>query len=412
MPWFRSLLVLVLCGSFAAAEDWPQWLGPRRDGSSTETVAPWQGAPKVAWSQPVGEGNSSPVVTGGRVFLHVKVKDKDEEELRAFDAATGKPVWRTAYPRGKGTFLFGNGPRATPAVDRGRVYTFGITGLLTCFNAADGKRLWQVDTLRQFHAPNLYFGCSCSPLLDGDRVLLNVGGKGASVVAFDREKGSVLWKGQDDPASYASPILVGLGKDRQAIFLTGASVLSLNPADGSLFWRYQIADKFKESATTPMRAGDVLLAGSIGSGSVGLKLETKGGKPAAAEVWKNPELTCYFSTPVAVGKEDVYLVTGTPPLTSLTNSATLRCVAAGTGKERWQKPKVGTYHASLIRTGNEKLLMLTDGGDLVLLDPDPKEYRELVRSRVCGQTWAHPALSGGRLYLRDGEKLTCLQMGR
>jgi outer membrane protein assembly factor BamB len=418
MPWLRSLLILALCGSFADAEDWPQWLGPRRDGSSTEKVAAWTEAPRVVWSQPVGEGNSSPVVAGGRVFLHDRVKDKDEEEVIAFDAATGKQAWRTAYPRGKAAFLFGNGPRATPAVAGGRIYTLGITGFLSCFDAADGKRLWQVDTSNKFQAPVLafgapWFGASGSPLIDDNLVLVGVGGKKASVVAFSRDKGDVAWKGLDDPPSYASPILLGEGSRRQVIFLTGQGVVSLNPADGHLLWRQDIADPFHESASTPVRIGDLLLAGTIGSGSVGLRLETKDDKPAAVEVWKNKQLTCYFSTPVAVGKEHLYMVTGTPPLTSLNIIATLRCVEAGTGKELWQKPKVGKYHASLLRTGNDKLLMLEDSGNLVLLDPDPKEYRELARSKVCGeQVWAHSALADGRLYLRDADKLYCLELGK
>jgi outer membrane protein assembly factor BamB len=411
MPWFRSLLVLALCGSFAAADDWPQWLGPRRDGSSAEKVAPWKEAPKVLWSQPAGEGNSSPVVAGGRVFLHTKVKDKDEEEVVAYDAATGKEAWRTAYPRGKSIFLFGNGPRATPTVADGRVYTLGISGLLTCFDADGGKQVWQVDTLKKFAAPSLLFGASASPLLDGNLVLVTVGGKGACAVAFDRDKGDVLWKALDDPASYAAPIAFGEGKQRQAVFLTGKGVASLSPADGSLFWRYDFEDPFHESASTPVHLGDLLLAGSIGSGSVGLRLEAKDDKPAAAEAWKNPALTCYFSTPVAVGKEHVYLVTGTPP-PALAVTATLRCVEAKSGKELWQKAKVGKYHASLTRTGDDKLLMLDDGGNLILLDPDPKEYHELARSKVCGETWAHPALSGGRLYVRDADKLLCLELGK
>jgi outer membrane protein assembly factor BamB len=403
MPWFRSLLVLALCGSFVAAEDWPQWLGPRRDGTSTEKVAPWKEAPRVLWSQSVGEGNSSPVVAGGRVYLHAKVKDKDEEEVTAWDAATGKQQWRSAYPRAAHGFLFGNGPRATPAVVDGRVYTFGITGVLSCYDAG-GKPAWQVDTLKKFGAPFLFFGASCSPLLDGERLLVAVGGKGASVVAFAKDKGDVLWKGLDDPASYASPIVFGEGKQRQAIFLTGQGVVSLDAADGTVFWRYDFADPFHESASTPVHLGDLLLTGSIGSGSVALRLGTKDGKPAVTEVWKNPTLTCYFATPVPVGKEHVYLVTGTAP-PALAVSATLRCIEAKTGKELWQKPKVGKYHASLLRTGDDKLLMLEDGGDLVLVEPDSKEYRELARSKVCGETWAHPALADGRLYLRDGDKL-------
>ncbi len=413
MPRIRSLLVLLVLTSLSPAADWPQWLGPTRDGASPEKVAPWKEAPKVLWRQPVGEGNSSPVVAGGRLFLHSKLKDKDEEEVLAFDAASGKEIWRKTYERGPGKFLYGNGPRATPAVVGGKLYTYGITGVLTCWDAADGKQLWQVEALKKFGARNLLFGASCSPLVERKAVLLNVGAKGASVVAFGKDDGQVAWKSQDDTASYASPIALGEGKERQVIFLTGDGLISLDPADCSLFWRYPLKDRLFESSTTPARAGDILLASAITYGSAGLRLTAKDGKPAASEVWKDPKLTSYFTTPVAVGKEHVYLVTGTTPnlFKPTPPQADLHCIEAATGKILWTRPKVGQYHASLLRTGDEKLLMLEDGGDLVLLDPSPKEYRELARARVCGATWAHPALSGGKLYLRDDKEVICLRLG-
>jgi outer membrane protein assembly factor BamB len=414
MPRLRSLLTLLLCAALAPAGDWPQWLGPTRDGVSAEKVAPWKDGPKAVWRQPAGEGNSSPVVANGKVFLHAKVKDQNEEEVIAYDARTGKELWRYKYPRAAFKSFYGNGPRATPAVADGRVYTFGLTGVLTCLDADTGKQLWQTDTLKQFSAKNLFFGASCSPLVEGKHVLVNVGGKGASVVAFEKDTGAVAWKSQDDGASYSSPIAFGQGVRRQIVFLTREGVIALSPTDGSLFWRYPLKDKLLESSTTPVRAGDVLLASSITFGSVGLRLETKDGKPAAEEAWKQPELTCYFSTPVPVGKEHIYLVTGTNPLSipKKKSEATLRCIEAGTGKEFWNKPAVGQYHASLLRTGDGKLLMLDDRGNLILLDPDPKAYRELARSRVSGETWAHPALADGRLYVRDNKELICLQLGQ
>jgi outer membrane protein assembly factor BamB len=410
MPRLRSLLVLALCCSLAGAADWPQWLGPNRDGGSKESVAAWKEPPKVVWHQPAGEGHSSPVVAGGKVFLHAKVKDKDEEEVLALDARTGQQLWRTAYPRAAFKSLFGNGPRATPTVAGEHVYTFGITGVLSCFEADGGKQVWQVDTLKKFNAKNLYFGASCSPLVDGNRVLVNVGGRSASVVAFDKDKGDVAWKNLDDTASYSSPILTELGGGPQAVFLTGQGVVSLNPADGTLLWKYGLVDALSESATTPVRAGNLLLAGTITFGTVGLSVAKDGDKLKVEEAWKNPDLTCYFSTPVPVGKEHVYLVTGSKPLTTLEPEATLRCIDSKTGKELWQKAKVGKYHASLLRTGNDKLLMLDDSGNLILLDPNPKEYRDLARAKVCGMTWAHPALAEGRLYVRDGNEVFCLQM--
>jgi hypothetical protein len=414
MPRIGSLLVLLACLSAGRAADWPQWLGPQRDASSSEKVPAWKGSPKVLWRAPVGEGNSSPVVAEGRVFLHSKVKDGDDEEVVARDAKSGKELWRKTYMRPAFRARFGNGPRATPAAAGGKLYTYGITGVLTCWNAADGKQLWQVDALTKFEAKNIRFGASSSPLVEGKTVLVNVGGKGASVVAFDKDSGATAWKSRDDKASYASPIVVGQGKARQVVFLTAAGVVSLRPADGAVNWEFPLRDRLFESSTTPVVVGDMLLASSISYGSAGLKLSTKDGKPAAGEAWTNPTLTSYFTTPVAVGKKHLYLVTGklayggrrAPP------RADLHCVEAATGKILWKREKVGRYHAGLMRTGDGKILMLEDQGDLVLVDPSPKEYRELARAKVCGATWSHPALADGKLYVRDNKEVLCLQMGQ
>jgi len=292
------------------------------------------------------------------------------------------------------------------------VYTLGITGLLTSFEAATGKQLWQVDTLKKFEANNLLFGVSCSPLIEGNNIVVNVGGKSASVVAFDKDSGKVAWKSQSDGASYASPIVFGKGQERQIVFLTQEGLVSLSPADGGLFWRYPMKDKLLESSTTPMRAGNLLLASRITIGSIGLRLGTQAGKPTAEKAWTNVALTCYFSTPVTVGKDHIYVVTGSNPLAFKIPEAKLNCLDAATGKVLWTKPKIGKYHATLLRTGDNKLLVLDDLGNLVLLDPNPQEYRELARSKICGEAWAHPALCNGRLYVRDGNELICLELAK
>jgi outer membrane protein assembly factor BamB len=410
MKGFGVLTGMLVLVSAAPGADWPQWLGPNRDGSTDEKIAPWKDPLKVLWKQPVGEGHSSPVVAGGRVYLHTRVKDKTEEQLAAFDAVNGKPLWQTGYERAAFKSLFGNGPRATPAVAGGKVYTYGITGLLTCFDAASGEKLWQVDALKQYKAGNLFFGASCSPLVEGDFVLANVGGKGASVVAFDRNNGAEKWRALDDPASYSSPIALGKGKQRQVIFLTGRRLVGLSPLDGSLVWDYALVDKLSESSTTPAVAGDVLFGSSVTFGGIALKLDLAGERPTAKELWMEPKYNCYFSTPVAAG-DQLYLVTGVKQ-PAFINTATLRCVDAATGKERWSRDKVGTYHASLLRTGDGRLLLLEEPGNLVLLQPDPKEYRELARGKVCGNTWAHPAIADGRLYIRDNNELICIELPR
>jgi len=417
MHWLRLLLLTAFLCPFAAlpafGEDWPQWLGPRRDNSSTEIVKPWQGKLKVLWRKPAGEGHSSPVVADGRVFIHAKVENKNEEEIVAFDAKSGEELWRTRYERAAFNSLFGNGPRATPAIVKDRLYAFGITGVLTCLDTKKGDKIWQVDALQKFGAKNLFFGMACSPLVADDRVLVNVGGKGASVVAFHCGDGKVAWKSMDDPASYSSSIVFGAGDKRQAVFLTGANLAGLDPADGGVYWRFPLVDRLMESSTTPVNAGDLVLASSITYGSVALKLETKDGKPAVSEAWKNKQLTSYFSTPVVIGKEHIYMVTGTTPGPFKKPSAALYCIEAKTGKELWKKEKISIYHAALMRTGDDKLLMLTDGGELVLMEPSGKEYRELARTKISGpETWAHPALANGRLYVRDKTELICLQVVR
>jgi outer membrane protein assembly factor BamB len=406
------IAALLLAAGSTSAGDWPQWLGPNRDGSSPEIVAPWKDAPKAVWRVPVGDGHSSPVVAGGKVYLHFKTPGKDEERVAIYDAATGRELAAAAYGRAAFSSIFGVGPRATPVVTSdGQVITDGVTGILNAWRFPGGasalSKDWGANTLEHFQAKNLFFGVSASPLVDGDRAIVAVGGKGASLVAYHRKTGEVDWKTLDDAASYASPVILGDGSQRQLVSLTAEGVVSLNPATGELLWRYPFKDLLAESSTTPIKVGDLLVASSVTLGSVALKLTTKDGKPAVEQAWKNPALSCYFSTPVAVGDQHVYMVTG-----SIRGQVSnLQCVELSSGKVLWTKPRVGRYHAALLRTGDNKLLMLGDTGELVLIDPNPKEFRELARSKVCGETWAHPALANGKLYLRDDKELICLQLG-
>src|SRR6185295_6921676 len=238
-----------------------------RNGVSPEKIAPWKEPPKVLWKLAVAEGHSSPIVADGRAFLHVRVKGKDEEEVIACNATTGAELWRQTYPRAPFKSPFGVGPRATPAVSGDKLYTFGVTGVLSCWEAATGKRVWQVDTLTEFNAKNLFFGVSCSPLIEGDLVLINVGGPGASIVAFKKATGEVAWKALDDKASYSSPIAIGEGANRQLIFLTQQGLVGLSPADGKQFWKFPLVDKLSESSTTPIQWGSLLLGSSVTYGS-------------------------------------------------------------------------------------------------------------------------------------------------
>jgi outer membrane protein assembly factor BamB len=396
-------LILAVFAHPCSAADWPQFLGPNRDSTSPDKVPAWKEKPKELWKQPVGEAHSSPVVANGTVYAFYKVDGKEAEALAAFDAKTGEKSWEKSYDRAKFSPPFGAGPRGTPAVDGDKVYTLGNTGVLVCWDAKAGDVKWKLDTLAEFKAKNLFFGVSTSPTVVGKYVIVMVGGKGAGVVGIDKETGKVAWQATDDRASYASPIVVG-DKTPEVVFLTGDHVRSLRADTGKEVWKYPFVDRLLESSTTPVKVGDLYLAGAVTVGSVGLKVDGA----QAKQVWKNDKLTCYFSTPVPVG-DHLYMVNGEAKFPG--GTITLRCVEAKTGQVAWEKPNVGTYHAAIIKTGDGHLLFHSDSGHLMLLKPDPKQYTELAKAKVCGQTWAHPALSDGKLYIRDDKNLICLQVG-
>ena len=399
----RLLLPLLLLPAFAPAADWPQFLGPNRDSTTPDKIPAWKDAPKELWKKPVGEAHSSPVVAGGIVYVFAKVDKKEEEGLTAFDAKTGEVKWTKTYERPKFNPPFGSGPRGTPVVDDGKVYTYGGTGVLACWDAKTGEIKWQVDMLKEFGAKNIVFGVSTSPTVVGKNVVVMVGGKGAGIVGLEKTTGKVAWQATDDGASYASPIVVN-EKNPELVFLTAAHVRSVTADLGKQVWQHKFVDALLESSTTPVKAGDLFVAGSVKSGSIGLKV--KGNE--VEEVWKNEKLTCYFSTPVVVG-DDLYMINGEAKFPG--GTLMLRCVEAKTGKIRWEKKDMGEYHAALVKTGDGKLLMHDDAGNLKLLEPNAKEYKELATAKVSGKTWAHPAISDGKVFLRDEKNLYCLQVG-
>jgi outer membrane protein assembly factor BamB len=245
-------------------------------------------------------------------------------------------------------------------------------------------------------------------MLDANTVAVMVGGKGAGVVAFDAKTGKTAWKATDDPASYSSPVLA----NKQLVVLTGTGLLGLSEK-GQKLWTVPFEGKVNgliESSATPLVVGDLVIGSTVTGGSVAVRVTEKDGKFTTENVWFNKALTCYFSTPVVVG-DYLYMINGAA--TIVNPSITLRCVELKTGKVAWEKKNVGKYHAAIVRAGpagHENLLMLDDTGALVLLEANSKEYKELARSKVCGETWAHPALVDGRVYLRDNKELICMPL--
>jgi len=408
-----SLLLFAGLVSSTRAADWPQWLGPKRDGSTPEKIAPWKDSPKILWREKVGEGFSSPIIVGGRVFLHTRHPDlaREEEVVTAFEVATGKQLWSAAYPRPRYSSALGTGPRATPAVAGTRLVTLGINGLLSCFEVASGARRWQVDLYQKFQANLPGFAVCGSPLVIGNRVIVSVGGPGHAIVALHAETGDVVWQSLDDPASTSSPVLFAggarpAGTMPDVVFLTPLRLVGLNPLDGTLQWEHPLVFQPQGTSPTPIIAGNEIVASTQAHGAVAVGIGTQDERLVATPAWQDRGLKSYFSSGVAV-RDKVVLVTNT---VEVLPAASLTCVAARTGKVLWTKDSVGYFHASVIRTGDDQLLVLNDAGFLTLLDLEGNEPKVLARAEVCGGTLVGPALAGGRLLVRDDRELLCVQL--
>jgi outer membrane protein assembly factor BamB len=413
MALCRSAAVLLFFPSILFAGDWPQWLGPKRDGSSTEKIAPWteKDPPKVLWRVAVGNGYSSPVVAGGRVFVHGHVKGKEEEEVVAFDAATGKQLWKETYERPTYKSILGTGPRATPTVAGKRLFTMGINGVLSCFDVENGKRIWQVNLYKQFAADLPRFAVCCSPLVVGNRVIASVGGKDRCIVGLHAETGEVQWQCLDDAASTSSPVMFAGGERPRGaapdvVFMTPLRMVGLDPLDGALRWEHPMVFQPAGTSPTPVALGDTIVASTQAHGAVAVQVGTRDEKPVARQAWQNKDMKSYFSSGVAAG-DLVFLITNT---VEPVPSADLTCLEARTGKQLWSREKVGYFHAGVIRTGDGRLLILNDAGVLTLLEVDAKGATELSRAKVCGGTLICPAYANGKLYARDDKEIICLKL--
>ncbi|MFO0843470.1 MAG: PQQ-binding-like beta-propeller repeat protein [Gemmataceae bacterium] len=393
------LAVALVCAGLLAA-DWPQLRGPKRDGHSAEadlidTFGPK--GPPVAWRREVGEGYAAPAVAGDRLALFHRVGDSDAVEC--LDASSGKPRWKFTYPtRYDDPLGKGNGPRATPVIAGGRVFTLGAGGQLHALDLKDGKKLWGKTLLDDYTVKPSYFGVGTTPLVEGKLLLVNVGGEGAGVVALDVETGKERWRAGDDDASYSSPVAATVGGARRVVFFTRTGLVMLDPETGKVLaskrWRARIDASV--NAAMPVLLGDdhLLLTASYGTGAVVLRLTRDG----VEEVWKNAtSLSSHFGTPVAVG-EQLYGFEGRQE-----GGASLRCLDWKTGRVRWTEPGYGC--GDLIAAG-KKLFVMSEGGELVLLVASAARHDEKARARVLAAPFrSHLALANGLLYARDGREL-------
>jgi outer membrane protein assembly factor BamB len=405
------LLTLCLWANLPVrAGDWPQFLGPTRDGvyagSNLATVWPKDGPP-VVWQKEIGHGFCGPAVAEGRLILFGRQQDK--EVVTCLDARTGQPKWTHSYPTAyRDDFGFDDGPRATPCIAQGRVFAFGAEGMLTCLNVTNGQLLWQVNTKNEFHPRKGFFGAACSPLVEGRAVLLNVGGQpGAGVVAFDTASGRVLWKSSDDEAGYSSPAAATIGTRRYAFFFTRAGLLAVEPEDGKVAFHFPWRSRMQASvnAATPLIIGDsIFLSACYGTGAVLLRVRDNG----VEEIWSGDGiLSNHYATSV-YARGFLYGIDGradpgfSPP-------PSLRCVELQTGKVHWQDDSVGP--ATILLAGDQ-LLILTEGGELLRASATPEAFQPRDRVQIMpAGVRAYPALADGYLYARSPEKLFCVNLG-
>jgi outer membrane protein assembly factor BamB len=387
----------------AAAGNWPQWRGPNRDGVSTETglLTHWpdEGLP-VLWKVPGGEGYSCIAISDGR--LYTMVDRGDTEWVLCLDAGTGQELWKVptakSYTNGQG-----NGPRSTPTIDGPRVYCLGATGALWCLDKETGSEIWRANILDDFSAENLTWGVSTSPLVEGDMLLVMVGAPGASVVAFNKNNGNVVWQAHDDVASYSSPIAITVDGVREIVFYAGKALFGMSPADGAVHWRLEWLTTSDMNIATPIydSATQLLFVSAsrdTGRCSAYRLSSSSGGTVTAEHVYTNKNMKNHFNGCVLV---DGYLYgfdTG--------RSDALKCIRLEDGEQMWEDPSVGK--GSLVYAQG-LLFLVGENGAVALAEATPEGYREHGRMDLLQhKAWTPPVLAGGKLYVRDEHDIVCL----
>ena len=404
MPRFFSLACLVLATPLFAA-DWPQFHGLGRDNQSAETGLNWnwpKDGPPIAWKIEVGQGWAGPVVAGERVILFHRVEN--DEVIACLDPATGKEKWKFAYrTRYRDEFGFDAGPRSTPVIAGDKLFTLGANGDLHGLELATGKKLWSRSLLADYEANKGFFGIACSPIVVGGKLLVNVGGRGAGIVAFDPATGKELWKANNDAASYSSPTVAEIDGKTLALFLTREGLVMLDPGTGKIGFTHPWRPRLNESvnAATPLVwKNDIFITVSYGTGAV--LLRPKGAE--LEELWSGDKsMSCQFNTPVRVG-DYLYGAHGRVDA----RNVDMRCVEWKTGAVKWSQPKFGSTTVIAVDGG---LIGMTEAGDLVRFEASPEIFKEKARASILGSpTRAAPALADGRFYARDGKYLVCVKL--
>jgi outer membrane protein assembly factor BamB len=396
-----SFLVLIR----ACAGDWPQFLGPTRNGvyAGTDLADSWpKEGPPVVWRKKVGQGFSGPVVSGGSLILFHRTGDK--EAVECLEAGSGKQLWSFAYPTGyRDDFGFDEGPRATPTIAQGKVFTLGAEGMLHCLDFQTGKKIWSVNTKAEFAASKGFFGMVCSPLVEGNAVLLNIGGaNGAGIVAFELSNGKLRWKSTNDEASYSSPVAATVNGLRYAFFFTRAGLAALDPDSGRSRFEFPWRSRTSASvnAATPLVVDDlVFVSASYQTGAALLRVKANSVEKiwSADDVLSNHYATCVHSDGFLFGFDG-----------RQEYGENLRCVDFNTGKIRWSEDRFG---AGTVTLAGKRLLILMENGELLLAPASPEGFKPASRAQLLPNgVRAYPALADGRFYARSKDTLLCADL--
>jgi len=392
-----ALLMPLASAQQPAPKEWSQWRGPNRDGISEETglLQEWpKSGPPLAWrSNGVGNGYSSFSTSGGR--LYTLGARAGIEYVIALDRATGKKVWETQNGR-RFENDRGDGPRSTPTVEGDRLYVLGGNGDLTCLEHATGKKIWSVNIVQRFGGVNPYWGYSESPLILGDRILVNTGGRGAGIAAVSTADGSTLWRQHNDGAGYSSPMLMRTGSLNQVIFFTEDRALAVDPRDGRLLWSYNKANNGTANIATPIVRGTrVFVSSDYGTGGALLDVRAAGNLATANEVYFTRDMRNHHASSVLVG-DHLYGF----------SSSILTALMFDTGKTVWRDRSVGK--GSLI-FADGRLYLYSEDSVVGLAEASPAGYREHGRFTLAQQsglpTWSHPIIAGGLLIIRDQDNV-------
>jgi len=382
--------------------DWTDFRGPNRDGHYRErpVLASWPAdGLKPIWKHPIGGGYASFVIAGGRAFT---IEQRGPQEIAAaYDVATGRELWTSAWTATFRESMGGDGPRATPTWAGGRVYALGGTGELRCLEESTGALVWRTNILEENGAANLQWGMSAAPLVVDDVVIVLPGGSnGRSVAAYDRRTGKRAWSALDDRQAYSSPMLVTLTGVRQILIFSASRVMGLTPDRGEVLWEYPWKTDYDVNASQPLVIGDnrVFVSSGYGGGAAVVELTRAGsGGFQVREVWRNIRMKNQFTSSVL---HDGFIYG--------LDESILACVDAATGELKWKGGRYG-YGQVLLASGH--LIVLGEDGDLVLVRATPERHEELARFPALeGKTWNHPAMSDGILLVRNNNEMAAFDL--